>query len=459
VQPVDLNEVTTNISVMIPEIALGIVAVVLLLCGLVKSLHRATFFVAITGILIYLAMLPFTEAMMAFKMLIGLATLLTVIMSGRQQRTEFYLLVVFVLLGGALLIASTNFIMILLSMEIISISSYVLTAGTTADKQRAEAAWKFFLYGSVATAVMIFGMTYLYGATGSIDITSDEYQDLLALKNVMPTIGALMFFGGLLFKMTAAPFHLWAPDVYEATPAPVVALLSVVPKISAFVVVLRTFIFNMDVIAIVAMFSIVVGTLAAISQTNAKRMMAYSSVAQAGFLLTAFASFSLHSLVALDGSTNIALYYAIVFAIMNFVVFIVIHEQERSGNGTDFSNFNGFGYTNPLAAVAITLGLVSLTGLPPVAGFMAKLFVFSNVWTKYTYTGSLIFVALFVIGLLATVVSLFFYLKIPFYAFLRRPEEKQAVKIPPVTNLLLIILVGLLLALFLAPGLVDGLTY
>lgn len=475
-QQIDLNELRTSIDAVIPEIVLGVVAVLILTCGLFKSLHRATFFVAIIGILAYILMIGLTSSLMAFKGLVSLAALVTVIVSGRQQRTEFYLLILFVLSGAVLLITSTNFIMILLSMEMISLSSYVLTAGTTGDRQRSEAAWKFFLYGSVATAVMIFGMTYLYGATGSIDISSVQYGGLLTMDKVMPTFGALMFLGGLLFKMTAAPFHLWAPDVYEATPSPIVALLSVVPKIAAFVVVVRmlnlgfnanqatAFFAEPDytwtyIIALVAILSIIVGTLAAINQVNAKRMMAYSSVAQAGFLLTVVASFSTYSLYDIDKSMDVALFYAIVFAIMNYVVFIVIHIQEQSGKGTLFTDFNGIGYINPLAGVAVTLGLVSLAGLPPMAGFMAKLFVFSTIWKKFEEVGSPLFLALFLIGLLATVASLYFYLKIPFYAFFRRSEAPQPIKIPFVTNLLLIILVGLLLVLFLAPGAVDGLSY
>ncbi|MEJ0034378.1 MAG: proton-conducting transporter membrane subunit [Bacteroidota bacterium] len=248
---------------------------------------------------------------------------------------------------------------------------------------------------------------------------------------------------GFLFKMAAAPFHLWAPDVYESTPAPIVAFLSVAPKLAALYVVIHWMSIPWEgAIAVIALFTIIVGTLAALNQTNSKRMMAWSSVAQAGFLL-------------IIPATNLSplVYYAVVFAIMNYVVFIVIHQQEQSGRGTSYSDFNGIGYTNPLAAVAITLGLMSLVGIPPVAGFMTKLFVFSNAWSKYANSTSPIFLALFIIGLLTTVASLFFYLKIPFYAFFRRSEEIQPLKISLVTNLLLIILVGTLLALFFAPGL------
>jgi NADH-quinone oxidoreductase subunit N len=470
VESIDHGLLDSTLTALVPEFILCGLVVLLLLCNLFK-VDRVAFFITIIGIAAHLLLID-----NAFKLIVAGAALLTIIISGNKQRIEFYWLIVTTLLGADLLISSSNFIMILLSMEMISISSYVLTAGTTADRQRAEAAWKFFIYGSVATAVMIFGMSYLYGATGSVDINDQQYLGLLTSGQAMPTLGALMFLGGLLFKMTAAPFHLWAPDVYEATPAPIVALLSVVPKIAALVVIMRTvnFSINMEmittsfemkdytwtyIVALIAILSIVVGTLAAINQSSAKRMMAYSSVAQAGFLLTAVASFSIYSLVDIEKSTGVALYYAIVFAIMNYVVFIVVHGHERSGQGTLFTDFSGFGYSSSVSAVAVTLGLVSLAGLPPMAGFMAKLLVFSSIWNKYTETGGLVFLTLFVTGLLATVASLYFYLKIPFYAFFRRSEGKPDIKFPTLTNLLLIILVGMLLALFLAPGVIDGLSY
>jgi NADH-quinone oxidoreductase subunit N len=202
-----------------------------------------------------------------------------------------------------------------------------------------------------------------------------------------------------------------------------------------------------NIIAVLAILSIVVGTLAALNQRNAKRMMAYSSVAQAGIMLAAISVGDPHPLF----------FYVIVFAVMNYVVFIVIHARERSGGGTALADFNGIGYTNPLAAVAATLGLVSLVGLPPMAGFMAKLYVFTAIWSRFSSHQNPVFLTLFVVGLLATAASLYFYLKIPFYAFFRRGEGDQPIKISLPINLLLLILVGLLLALFLAPGLVDGL--
>lgn len=438
---IDYTNLGSGFSLVLPEIFLCVSIVVLIVCNLFKA-NRSYFFVSLIAIAAHLAFGNYHDI---FKIVVSLAGVLTIILSGRNQRVEFYLFITSILLGADLLMSGDDFIMILLSMELISISSYVLTSGNSPNKQRAEAAWKFFIYGSVATAVMIFGMTHVYGATGNISIRHIPYGDPYTF------IGVVLMLAGFLFKMTAVPLHLWAPDVYESAPAPVVAFLSVVPKIAAFNIIYY-FIAWSDAawripLCIFSIVSIIVGTLAALNQTNSKRMMAYSSVAQAGFLLIIPATASLPSL---------ANYYLVVFAVMNYLVFIVIHQKEISNGGVAFSDFNGIGYTSPVAAVAITLGLVSLAGLPPMAGFMAKLFVFSAVWTKYTSTENLAFLALFLVGLLATVASLYFYLKIPFYAFFRRSEENQPIKISLFTNLLLIILVGLLLAFFLAPGLLMG---
>jgi NADH-quinone oxidoreductase subunit N len=296
----------------------------------------------------------------------------------------------------------------------------------------------------------------LFGVTGTAALTAN----LNNVDPVMLTVGGVMTLAGLLFKMSAAPFHLWAPDVYEATPSPVVAYLSVVPKLAALVVVLRIvdtlpveIIDWTVVVAGFAMLSMVVGTLAALAQRDAKRMMAYSTVAQAGFLLTALAS----STPDTADSIYATGFYALVFLLTNYLVFLVIQLREENGGTVLYEDFAGLGYKAVIPAVAITIAFVSLTGIPPVAGFTAKLLVFSTLWAKFETANRFIFVALFAVGLLATVAALFFYLKIPFFMFFRESPQKEPLKISPFTNFLLLFLVGLLFALFLFPSLFDSL--
>ncbi len=481
-----LDRIRETLLDLAPELTLCVVIVAVVLCTLFRSdpqasgtPHRTSHpaprtpqYITLAGIVIHLLLVLYASQMFVgqlnvvdmlsidpwsscFKVMTSIAALLTILMSGKQ-RLEYYVLVIAILLGADLLMMSTHFIMILLSIELMSISSYVLVAGTDPDKARAEAAWKFFIFGSAATAVMTFGLSYLFGASGTAGLPGH----FTGADPVMVSIGCLMTLAGLLFKMTAAPFHLWAPDVYQATPSPVVAYLSVVPKFAGLVVITR-FLYHLpvqpadwsNVIAGFAILSIVIGTLAALAQRDAKRMMAYSTVAQTGFLLTGVASVMFTST---DASYAIA-FYALVFLVMNYAVFMVIQAKEEAGGSVLFKDFSGMGYSAVIPAVTITIAFVSLVGLPPLAGFTAKLLIFTTLWAKFAASRGFIFVVLFVIGLGATVVSLFFYLKIPFYMFFRRAEEKEPLKIRRSTNLLLLFLVGILFALFLFPSVFDWL--
>lgn len=473
-----LGQVFRTIGNALPEIELFVVITLLLLLSLFKISTRATFIVVLTGIVLNLAltalMATLPDSIRAgtddffsdpynsyFKVLMSIAALLTVIMGGRTQRMEYFLLIMSLLLGSELLIMSANFIVLVISIEIVSISSYVLVAGTVPDKRRAEAAWKFFIFGSTATAVMIFGMTYFYGATGWTNLFMAPSSHSSTDNPTLVTVGGIMMLAGLFFKMTIAPFHFWAPDVYEATPSPVVAYLSVVPKIAGLWVV-STIVWNLNhvpsgdwhiVTAGFATLSILIGTLGALGQKDVKRMMAYSSIAHAGFLLIGVTATSFDAMA----------FYAAVFLAMNYAVFVVVAIKEKTtGEPTLYEDFTGLGYTALIPAVSITIAFVSLTGLPPVAGFTAKLLIFTALWSKYAESGNLIFLLLFVVGLLATVASLFFYFKIPFYLFFRQPAQRDPLKISGLTNFLLLFLVGILLVLFLFPsvlGWVGGVNY
>ncbi|HZY80816.1 MAG TPA: NADH-quinone oxidoreductase subunit N [Cyclobacteriaceae bacterium] len=459
---------------LLPELLLVLTAVLIIFCSFWKKINGAVFFITLAGIIAHVAVLILSLSNVGyyeraddflvfdlfsgyFKILVSVAAILTVVMSGRQKKMEYYFLLLTILLGADLLMASHHYIMILLSIEMMSIPSYILVAGLGPDKARAEAGWKFFLFGSVATAIMIFGMTYLFGATGVSFLESQSFTYAAQTHPTMFVVGGLMTLAGLFFKMTVAPFHLWAPDVYESVPSPIAAFLSVVPKLAGlFMVAKLLFTMNNEaqqlidwsaVVAGFAMLSIIVGTLGAIGQTNARRMMAYSTIAHAGFLLTILAT----QVSSDPRPVELAIFYSIVFLTMNYATFMVIQVREERGGSVLYQDFGGMGYTAPISAVAITIAMVSLTGLPPVGGFMAKLLVFTELWKKMTAVKNPVFLALLVIGLLSTVASLFFYLKIPFYMYFRRSERTEPIKIPLLTNLLLLFLVALLLAQFIVP--------
>lgn len=460
----------------------------LLLCGLIvalilvsvsrKNTDRFQFGLTLTILLAYTAIvifdwpttgykllagvIQFDPFSSYFKVLIGAGGILTILMSGpAKARSNYNLMIVSTMLGADLLVMSRNFVMVLLSMELISISSYALATGANNDRARAEAGWKFFLFGSAATATMIFGISHLYGGAGTLDFGSAAFmKNLVASPTAIIAIGGLLTMAGFLFKMTAAPFHLWAPDVYEKSPAPLVAFFSVVPKLAGLAIMIK-FCLAMNlfgqsttnwslIVGAVAIVSIVVGNVAALAQEDAKRMMAWSTVAQAGFMLVGVACLTLESI-------QVSMYYATVFLVMNFAVLIVVQVMEQTASTTRMKTFAGAGPRMVFPAIALLIGLISLAGLPPTAGFMAKLFLFSGVWEKYQQTGQDFFLLLLVAGLANTAVALFYYLRLPWYMFVRPAVTPQVeTKSTVLNNLLLVIVVGLLLVGFFAPGLLMG---
>jgi len=353
-----------------------------------------------------------------------------------------------------------NFITLILSLELISIPSYVL-AGFSFSRRASEGALKYFLFGSVSTAIMIYGISLLFGVTGTLDFAGQEFINRL-IQSPAPLllVSGFMVMAGFMFKIAAVPFHLWVPDVYEAAPTPVVAFFSTVPKLAGIGALMKfSLALNLFgqspvdwqiILCIVAMLSLLVGNFSALWQQDARRMMAYSSIAQTGFLLIGIASLSL-------SATRFLIFYATVFTISNLLTFHCIGRLERL-QGLSIPSLAGMGKSHLWPSVFISIGLISLTGLPPTGGFTAKLLVFSALWSTYSETGKIALLALFAFGLINTVVSLFFYLKIPYYLFLKENQAPvaQVEKNHLLENLLGAILVVIVLLLFFQPGLLMG---
>ncbi|MEX1239645.1 MAG: proton-conducting transporter membrane subunit, partial [Cyclobacteriaceae bacterium] len=272
-------------------------------------------------------------------------------------------------------------------------------------------------------------------------------------------IAGLMGLAGFLFKMAAAPMHAWAPDVYQAAPMPVIAFLSVGPKLAAIGIltkfVLAVHLFGQGefdwqvIIAAIAILTITIGNFSALWQKNPKRMMAYSSIAQSGFLLVGLAAF-------LPQGLHFMLFYAAIYLLMNFSVFVYLSWFEKQGIATTDS-FAGKGKGFIWASIGLTVGLIALTGIPPTSGFTAKLFIFSSLWESYEETRKSLLIWLLIFGLLNTVVSLFYYLRIPYAAFIKAGEPAVLQKKALLENLLGLILVVLLVTIFFMPGLLMSL--
>lgn len=349
--------------------------------------------------------------------------------SGKKQKdffesSEMPVMLLGLLLGVSFMTMSSNLLMIYLSIEVVSICSYILT-GITKGKKKAEAAMKYLIYGAVASAIMLYGMSWLYGFTGTLDLTNPAFTAGLAKVSTLPiSIACIMVMAGFIFKLGAFPLHIWSPDVYEAAPTPVVAAFSVLPKLAALSLILQfvnyTNIPSIDWqlwIGVLAIASMTIGNFSALWQKDVKRMLAYSSIAHAGFLLIGVLAFT-------TSGNQAMLFYGGIYLIMNFAVFLLIQVFERRTNSTQFDSFKGLGQKLPYLSILVLIVMISLTGLPPTAGFNAKLYIFSSLWEAYQNDGHSILIWVFVIGLMNTVVALFYYLKMPYLLFFKTPQQE-----------------------------------
>jgi NADH-quinone oxidoreductase subunit N len=472
-----LNDISASLSWLLPELVLAAcllilitsalfrVHVYLLLACCAAGFAGACAITLASGLtakaVLFNGMLHIDGFSLYLKILIDIAGVLTCLMSMQKtgaHRPEYFALLTAVVLGGHLLVMSTNFLVVFLSLELISLSSYVL-AGYAFNKPGSEASLKYFLFGSVASAVMLYGFSILYGVTGTLDFSSRQFFDLLLAQNSsLALTAALMVLAGFLYKIAAAPMHPWAPDVYEASPMPVIAFLSVAPKLAGLGVLVK-FVLSVNllgqsvynwqaIICAVVLLSITIGNFSALKQQSPKRLMAYSSIAQSGFLLVGVASF-------LPQGIHFMLFYAGVYLLSNFAVFIHLDFFEKNGT-TTIAEFNGTGKSFLWPSVFLLIALISLTGLPPTAGFTSKLFIFSAVWQSYELSGNSILLWILILGLLNTVISLFYYLRIPYFAFLKNGKPAGKQNIVTFQNLLGFLLVLLILVLFFLPGILMG---
>jgi NADH-quinone oxidoreductase subunit N len=399
------------------------------------------------------------SAVLRLLVLLAGLLLLAFPIPNQKKTSEYLFFLLIVALGASLLVMSTDLLLVVLALEVVSIASFALV-GLTASAASAEGAWKFFLVGSVATAVTLFGMSYLFGATGSTQFTAPGFIGAaLGGPSLLLQTGALFALAGMLFKMGAVPFHWWAPDAYQAAPLPVVAMLSTVPKVAGIGVFIR---FTLalhahgnsglpwqDAVAAIALVTILIGSLGGLLQTDARRLMAYSSIAQTGFVLAGLAAMSAPGIQA-------ALFYLWVLALSNLLVFAALQSLAQQANGFHLPAWAGLGRFHPQAAVGLVVGLVSLAGLPPAGGFMAKLFVFSALWQSCQNTAGPLALLLFVLGLGATVLGLFFYLKAPYYLLIKKGDPSGDGRTAAIRLLFMWMLAATTLLLFFAPGLLMG---
>jgi NADH-quinone oxidoreductase subunit N len=299
------------------------------------------------------------------------------------------------------------------------------------NAKQSEAAMKYALFGAVCSAFMLYGMSLLYGFTGSLDVYSSEFLSFLSTTPFQSWgVALIMLLIGIAFKLSLVPFHFWSPDVYEGAPTPVTAFLSTGPKIAGFALLIRLLapfhplelsgldgpVFSLSsIMAILAICSMVLGNFGAIWQNNVKRMLAYSSIGHTGFMLMALFAFSASGFKAL-------IFYMVIYAIMNMAAFMIVDEIEEQTGKQNIEDYKGLGKHFAPLLIGFVIVLVSLTGLPPTAGFTAKFLIFSAAIEAYNLSASSLLMAVIVTGAVSTVVSLFYYFRIPLNAFLRKGE-------------------------------------
>jgi NADH-quinone oxidoreductase subunit N len=345
------------------------------------------------------------------------------------ETSEYHALLLFSIAGQCLMAAANDLIIVFIGLEISSIASYVLAGYLRDDKRANESSLKYFLLGSFATAFFLYGVAIVYGTTGTVNLTAvrnavaGQEQPLVVFLG----LAAALMFVGLGFKVSAAPFQIWAPDVYQGAPTPVSAFLSAGPKAAAFAVFLRIFLTAFGPIGagweplvwLAALLSMTVGNFAALLQTNVKRMLGYSSIAHAGYVLVALTARS-------EIGTAAAMFYLAGYAFMNIGAFSVV--SHLSGKGEKYQNIEdlaGLGKRQPLTAALFTIYLLSLIGVPLTAGFFGKFYIF-----KAALESHLVWLA--VLGLLNSAVGAYYYLRILVTMYMHEPGE-GAPSVKPLT--------------------------
>lgn len=438
-----LSEIFNFRKVLFPVVLLGLVASAFLLT---QEWNHSTPY--------YSNMLTFDNYAVAFSIGISVIAFLWFIMSrdyfeNNTHVTDHFALVLFALVGAVFMVSYSNVAMLFLGIEILSISLYILAGSKMNDLFSNEASFKYFLMGSFATGFLLFGIALIYGVTGSFDLVkiangvngvSGEFTTLLYA-------GILMMMIGLAFKISAVPFHFWAPDVYEGSPTVVTAFMSTIVKIAAFAAFFRVFSTCfasvstqwVGVVQVITILTLLVSNITAVYQHSVKRMLAFSSIAHAGYMLI--------TLVALnDVSASAILYYVIAYAVGSLAAFSVLHNVAFENENASVDAFNGLGKRNPFMAFAMTVALLSLAGIPPLAGFFAKYYIFTVAFESG-------YVGLVLLAVLTSLIGIYYYFRIIIAMYLKSSETIAPIEVSMLHKILMVFCLLASIVLGVAPDL------
>jgi len=455
----DIGLLNINYGSIAPELIAAIAGVLVMLIDALalERARRANAVVAFLGMLAVLASIialwsgqwaPFgsqyfsgmvvvDQMRLFFALIIAIVGILTVLLSGqflddeRLPSGEFLILVLFATCGMLMMVSAGDLVMVFLGLETSSIASYILCGYRKYDLRANESSLKYFLLGSFATAFLLYGIALVYGATGSTNLVAigQAISSEAISSPALLLIGAAMMLVGFGFKLASAPFHLWTPDVYEGAPTLVTAFMATGPKTAVFAAFIRVFAGSLQapsgtiglrlhvtwtsVIAIIAVLTMIIGNVIALSQTNIKRMLAYSSIAHAGYALVGF----------LTGDFAPVAFYMLVYSLMNIGAFAVIQVLARPGDErTQISDYSGIGFELPWLSFSLSLFLLSLAGIPPTAGFIGKFYVFRSAWVDSPELRWLV-----VAAVINSIISVYYYLY-PIVVMFFRPLPRGYVR-------------------------------
>jgi NADH-quinone oxidoreductase subunit N len=406
----------------------------------------------------YASMIRFDHYALAFTGVVLVATALLFGLTGYGFRSlnhtlgDNYGLILFSLCGALCMFSFSSLVMLFLGIEILSIPLYVLAGSRRDDLSSNEAALKYFLMGSFATGILLFGITLIYGATGSFDVKTIGAAVADGRHSAgMLHVGILLMLVGLGFKVSAVPFHFWAPDVYTGSPNLVTAYMSTVVKTAGFAAFYRLFgsafagasEFWSTAVAVLAALTMTLANTTAIFQTSFKRMMAYSSISHAGYLLLAILA------IGTAGSGGAILLYTLTYSIATICAFAVYIAVSEQNNDSSFSAFNGLAKTQPVLAAVMAISMLSLAGIPPTAGFFGKYFLFTVAFGKYPW--------LVVLAVINSAISIYYYFKVIMAMYFSRDEHVYRVSVPAAFQWVAVAGIALIALLTIVPGSIYGL--
>jgi len=421
-------------------ITIVVTALVVLYAGLFKA-TKALLPLTLAGLLvalgfcvaswnsntIYYGMMQMNNFAIAFSSLLILGTAFIFLLTQNyfakdsENVAEYYTLILFALSGGVMMVSYTNMSMLFIGLEIMSVSSYILAGIRKNNFASNEASLKYFLMGAFSTGFLLFGITLIYGATGSFNLGAINQYLIGNYQAVSPLFypGLILMMIGMCFKVGAAPFHFWTPDVYEGSPSLITTFMSTIVKTAGFAAFIHLFAgtfaplhdFWMPPLMVIVCLTLFIGNVTALFQKNFKRMLAYSSISHVGYLL-----FSLITLTS--SSNNNVLLYTAAYTFASITAFAVLILVKQKTGGDDFNSFNGLGKRNPLAALALTIAMLSLAGIPLTGGFMGKYLMFLNVMNQYQ-------IYLVAFAILNALVGFYYYLRVVVAMYFKEGAEVE----------------------------------